>query len=77
MKEMQEMRVRSLGVGKIPWRRKWKPTQVFLPREFHAQRSQVGYSPWGQKQSGMTEQLSPSILKVLNILHSASQEWLR
>ena len=24
--------------GKIPWRRKWQPTPVFLPREFHGQR---------------------------------------
>ena len=34
-------------VGKIPWRRAWQPTPVFLPRESHGQRSQVGYSPWG------------------------------
>ena len=31
-------------VGKIPWRRKWKPTPVFLPGEFHGQRNLVGYS---------------------------------
>ena len=31
----------------IQWRRKWKPTLVFLPGEFHRQRSLVGYSPWG------------------------------
>ena len=30
---------------KIPWRRKWQPTPVFLPREFHGQRSLAGYSP--------------------------------
>ena len=36
-------------VGKIPWRRKWQPTPVFLPEEFHGQRSLVGYSPWGHK----------------------------
>ena len=34
-------------VRKIPWRRKWHPTPVFLPREFHRQRSLVGYSPQG------------------------------
>ena len=34
-------------VRKIPWRRKWNPTPVFLPREFHRQRSLVGYSPQG------------------------------
>ena len=44
-------------VGKIPWRRKWQPTPVFLPGESHGQRSLVGYSPWGRKVSGTTEQL--------------------
>ena len=34
-------------VGKIPWRRKWQPTPVFLPGESHGWRSLVGYSPWG------------------------------
>ena len=33
--------------GKIPWRRMWQPTPVFLPGETHAQNSLVGYSPWG------------------------------
>ena len=42
-------------VRKIPWRRKWKPTPSFLPREFHGQRSLVGYSPWGCKESDVTE----------------------
>ena len=42
-------------VGKIPWRRKWQPTPVFLPGESHGQRSLVGYSPWGRKESDMTE----------------------
>ena len=32
-------------------------TPVFLPGEFHGQRSLVGYSPWGRKESDMTEQL--------------------
>ena len=36
-------------VRKIPWRRKWQPTPVFLPGEFHGQRSLVGYSSWGCK----------------------------
>ena len=42
-------------IGKIPWRRKWQPTPVFLPGESHGQRSLVGYSPWGRKGSDMTE----------------------
>ena len=37
------------------WRRKWQPTPVFLPGESHEQRSLVGYSPWGLKESDMTE----------------------
>ena len=42
-------------VGKIPWRRKWLPTLVFLPGKFHAQRSLVGYSSWVHKESDTTE----------------------
>ena len=33
-------------VGQISWRREWQPTLVFLPEEFHGQKSQVSYSPW-------------------------------
>ena len=36
-------------VRKILWRRKWQPTPVFLPGEFHGLRSLTGYSPWGCK----------------------------
>ena len=43
------------GSGKIPWKRKWQPTPVFLPKEFHGQRSLMGSSPWGHKLSDMTE----------------------
>ena len=42
-------------VGKIPWRRKWQPTPVFLPGESHGQRSLVGYSQWGHKESDTIE----------------------
>ena len=42
-------------VGKIPWRRAWQPTPIFLPGESHGQRSLVGYSPWGRKESDTTE----------------------
>ena len=45
-------------VGKIPWRRKWQPTPVFLPGKSHRQRSLVGYGPWGCKESDTTERLS-------------------
>ena len=38
------------GVGKIPWRRAWQPTPVFLPGKFNGQRSLVGYSPCNSKE---------------------------
>ena len=37
---------------KIPWRRKWQPTPVFLTGKSHGQSSQAGYSPWGCKRFG-------------------------
>ena len=42
-------------VGKIPWRREWLPTPVFLTGKFHRQRSLAGYSSWGRKELDMTE----------------------
>ena len=45
-------------VGKIPWRREWQPTPVFLPGESHGQMGLAGYSPWGRKELDMTEWLS-------------------
>ena len=42
-------------VGKIPWRRAWQPTPVFLPGESHGRRSLVGYSPWDCKELDTTE----------------------
>ena len=46
------------SAGKIPWRRKWQLTPLFLPGQSHGQRSLVGFSPWGQKESDMTEWLT-------------------
>ena len=43
------------GLRRFPWRRKWQPTPVFLPGKFHGQRSLMGYSPWGCKESDTTE----------------------
>ena len=45
----------SPWVGTIPWRRKWQPTPVFLPRRFHGQRSLAGYSPRSRTESDTTE----------------------
>ena len=50
----------DLWARKIPWRRNWLPTPVFLPGEFHGQRSLAGYSPWGCKELDMTEELTLS-----------------
>ena len=55
----QRRRYRRRGfdprVGKMPWRREWHPAPVFLPGEFHGQRSLVGYSSCSHKESDMTE----------------------
>ena len=42
-------------VGKRAWRRKWQPTPVSLPGKSHGQRSLVGYSPCGRRESDTTE----------------------
>ena len=39
----------DLWVRKIPWRRKWQPTPVFLPEKSHGQRSLAVYSPWDRR----------------------------
>ena len=54
---MQEIQVQSLD-WEDPLQREWQSTPVFLPGEFHGQRSLAGYSPWGHKESDMTEQLT-------------------
>ena len=43
------------GIRKIPWRRAWQPTPVFLPGESHGQRSLAGYGPQGHKELDTTE----------------------
>ena len=45
-------------VRKIPWRRKWQSSPVFLPGKSHGQRSLAGYSPWRLKESDTTEWLN-------------------
>ena len=51
----------NAGIRKIPWRRKWQSIPVFLLGEIHGQkRSLAGYSPWGFKESDMTERLTLS-----------------
>ena len=48
----------DLWVGKIPWRKAWQPTPVFLPGESQGQRSPVSYNPWGFKESDTTEHMA-------------------
>ena len=55
-------------VRKIPWRRKWQPTPVFLPGKSRRQRSLVGYSPWGHTESDLTEQAHVHALGMLRVL---------
>ena len=45
-------------VGKIPWRKKWQPSPVFMPGKSYRQRSLGGYSPWDHKELDTTEGLS-------------------
>ena len=59
-------RHKSLGldpwVGKIPWRRPWLPTLVFLSGVSHGQRSLVGDSPCGRKESNTPRWLTATVL---------------
>ena len=48
----------SPWVRKIPWRREWQPTLVFLLGQSHGQRRLVDYSLWGCKESDTTKELS-------------------
>ena len=71
-------------VETIPWRKKWQPTPVFLPGEFHGQRSLVGYSLWGHTQ--LRDWTTTRVLKgknkmvlwdtelVLSVLHITNSE---
>ena len=54
-------------VMKIPWRRARQLTLVFLPGKSHGKRNLAGYSPWGCKESDMTEQsIAKDEEKILN-----------
>ena len=57
--------------GKIPWRRKWQPTSVFLPGEFHGQRRLAGSRSWDCRETDMTERrtLSHSFTELWKIEH--------
>ena len=63
---VQEMCGFHPWVRKIPWRRTWQPTPVFLPGESHGQRSLAGYSPQDQKELDMEKAMAP---------HSSTLAW--
>ena len=59
-------------VRKIPWRRAWQSTRVFLPGGSHGQRTLVGYSPWGHDWVTNTftfTQLLKLLISLLKSLH--------
>ena len=56
-----------LGSGRSPGEGNNLPTPIFLPGEFHGQRSLAGYSPWGLKETDTTVQLTFSLL-TLNVI---------
>ena len=63
-------------VGKIPWRREWQPTPVFLPGESHRQRNLADYHPCGHKESDTTEtpQLPSNKAERRDLVHKASKQ---
>ena len=75
---VQETWVRSL-VGKMPWRRKWQPTPVFLSGASHGQRSLMGYSPRDHKVSDTTERMTEHRAskggREDSIRHSENSSW--
>ena len=54
----------DLWVGKIHWRREWKPSPVLMPGESHGQKTLAGYSLWGHKRLDTTEQLTLLVYKL-------------
>ena len=73
VKNLAAMQELDPGVGKISWRRTWQPTPVFLTRESRGQRSLVGYSPWGHKQSDRTEVTQQARSHTVHLLNATVQ----
>ena len=59
-------------VGKVPWRRKWQHTPVFLPGESHGQRNLEGCSPWGRKEVDTSEATLSSCAQTCAIITGVS-----
>ena len=62
-------------VGKIPWRRAWQPTPVFVPGESHGQRSWGGYSPWDGTESEMPQHSTQHSVTTPSLLTKQAQIW--
>ena len=62
-------------VGKIPWRRKWQPTLVFLPGKSDGQRSLAGYSPWGLKESDTIKQQTTMTWETTHKRGGGAERW--
>ena len=52
-------------IWKIPWRRKWQPTLVFLPGKSHGETNLAGYGPWGHKKVGYDQATAAAAAKSL------------
>ena len=61
-------------VRKIPWRREWLPTLVFLPGKSHGQRSLVVCSPWGHEESDTTYHTHTHIYTILKYMYKYTHE---
>ena len=71
MQETQELSVQSLGWEGSLEEENGKPIPVFLPKEFHGQKTLVGYSPWGCRESDTTEWLMQAPRVWLSIFDAA------
>ena len=69
-----DRRIYRVAKGTI-WRRQWHPTPVLLPGKYHGQRSLVGYSPWGLRESDTTS-LSLS-LRAQSASHTLPHQYVR
>jgi len=63
----------DIWVGKIPWRRAWQPTPVFLPGESYGQRSLAGYSPWGCREVRVSLMKSLKDYRIFTFIISAEK----
>ena len=63
------------GSQRSPGGWKWQPTPVFLPEKFHGQRSLAGYSPWGHRESDMTERLMHACKHSCKSTTRSSNRW--